>query len=106
MTDQIEKLTTVYDQLNSRVAGSLHNTLWQIMVNNSLDGAEAAFADVPGQDCIAIALGEGGFIPANFEIVDPHEADNVLERLNREVFGLTPEGAESVLIKSMWSSNV
>jgi len=102
MPDQIEKLTTVYNQLESRVAGSLHNTLWQIMINDSLKGAQAAFADVPGQNCIAIALGEGGYIPANFEVGDPQEVDNVLERLNREVFGLTPEGAEMILCKSMW----
>ena len=102
MTDQIEKLTTIFDQLKVRVAGSLHNTLWQIMVNDSLKGVEAAFVDVPGQTGLSIALGEGGHIPANFESVDPRDIDNVLELLNLEVFGLTSEGAENVLARSMW----
>ncbi len=104
-TSKNEKLTAAYTRVELYTLGSLHNTLWQVMINDSLDGEIAAFVDIPSQDCISIALATGGFIRANFEIRETHNTEMVLQRLNRDVFGLTPDGADNVLMNSMRHSH-
>ncbi|MCP3672568.1 MAG: hypothetical protein GY814_19530 [Gammaproteobacteria bacterium] len=104
-TSKNEKLNTAYARVKHYTLGSLHNTLWQVIINDSLDGEIAAFVDIPSQDCIAIALATGGYIPANFEIREAHNTEMVLQRLNHDVFGLTHGGADDVLMSSMRHSH-
>lgn len=73
-----------------------HNTLWQIIVNDSLEGSEAAFVNIPGHTTTSIALGDGGYLSAN-AVVDNENVD----RLNKLVFDLTPDEAILVVGKSM-----
>ena len=92
--EQIDKLNEIYNEHKDECEGSFHNALWQIMINDSLEGEEAAFIQGLGQ--VAIALGTGGYIPALFET-----SDSVLDQLNEKVFGLTPEGVWQTTARSM-----
>ena len=100
MKSAINKLNKIYDNVTGLVYGSVHNTLWQIMVNDCLGGKEAAFDTLPSDyEIIIIALSDGGYIPANISVSE-EKRDKVLEILNREVFGLTPDEAAAIMTKS------
>ena len=93
----LDKLNTIYEAHKDHVNGSFHNCLWQVMINDSLQGSDAAF--VLGMDQVIIALGDGGYIPAMFGItIHP---DAVLADLNEQVFGLVGDAPDQVMYRSM-----
>lgn len=100
MSDQTEKLNKVYEQHKYDCKGMLHNALWQIMVNESLKRTPAAFVLFEPDRDVAIALDDGGYIPANFSIV-AKDPELILKSLNEQVFGLSPDDANKIISMSL-----
>lgn len=98
---QMEKLNELYEKHKGSISGQFHNCLWQVMVNNSLQNADAAFLQQCSQECVSIALGEGGYITTMFKIEDKDREDEIIDDLNEQVFGVTHEGAWNVVVRSM-----
>ena len=96
MTATTDRLNDIYSAHKDNCEGSFHNFLWQVMINQSLGDADAALFRRFAEPGIAIALGDGGYIPANFDA-----PNDVIAALNRDIFGLTPEEADRVLMRSM-----
>jgi len=96
---QIDKLNAIYEAHKANCDGSFHNCLWQIMINDSLNGDDAAFIRLPTREDICIALGDGGYIPACFNT----PSDSVLADLNQSVFGLMPNAVDNVICRSLRS---
>lgn len=99
-----EKVDNIYNEFVQHFDGSFHNTLWQIIVNNSLENMSAAFISDPVQKRVVIAFEEGGYIPANVvfknQTLERNERDEILGRLNELVFGITPARAMEIELKS------
>jgi len=94
--DTVDKLNEIFEAHKDECKGSFHNALWQIMINDSLGGEEAAFIQDVLTKQVAIAFGSGGYIPACFEA-----PDSTLDQLNEKVFGLTPDGVWYTTARSM-----
>lgn len=98
MSESVNKVNEIFDHCKEDCSGSFHNFLWQILVNDSMQGSEAALVRMPGHDGLTIAIGNGGYVPASFDC----SSDETIEHINREIFGLTPEGAQMVVCRSMF----
>lgn len=106
------KVNQLYDRFSDKIDGLFHNDLWQIIVNETIkaDG-QSAFIYVHvgkgGGQAVGIATrGEGGYIPLNFTFkptVKLDERREIIQYLNKEVFGLTPGQAEDIELSSLTS---
>ena len=110
MTDTVDKLNAIYNKHAAKSGGTIeglfHNALWQVMINNSLKGAPAAFTciDSPYQGHIIIALDEGGYITSCCGFVanlTEEDREEVLADLNKEVFGLLRDAADNIILRSL-----
>lgn len=97
MSDTLDKLNDIYEKHQPNCSGPLHGTLWQIMMNNSCTGA---FTYIYSGSIVGIALESGGYIPANFDIIDKSRIDEIIDDLNMTVFDLNPEQAIEIIAKS------
>ncbi len=95
----------LYDKYKGEITGSFLNDLWQILVNNSI--TLGAFTTHPkGKETevrVAIPNDGGGYVRCNFRIShreSSNRVDAIIEDLNKQVFGLTPDGALDVLSES------
>lgn len=104
MDSVTDKLNTIFKKHKDDMEGGFHNMLWQIMVNESCEGAFIVQYDgmiVVAQEC-------GGYVPCHVKVKNgaAHEAghdnaEGIVDDLNAEVFGLLPEGAFRIVAKSM-----
>lgn len=101
--DSYEKLNNLYSQHQGKFDGQFHNALWQVMINDSLDGLHACWAILLTDGSLILARADGGYIPASCRFrADVSETDRqaTINDLNDQVFGLTPEGADRIEMQS------
>lgn len=112
MSKKTDKLHAIHENHKAEFEPGLcsfHNLLWQIMINEVRKDTESAFAvapskDQPGRWQIGIADADVlGYTPTEVILVtkDYNEASGVLEKLNREVFGLDTDAAHRIVARSM-----
>jgi hypothetical protein len=97
MNNPIDRLNEIFEKHKDSCDGSFHNCLWQIMVNDSLEGQEACFVQQATEQTVSIALGSGGFITSMFATTD----EAVIDDLNIEVFGLQKIGVWDCICRSL-----
>lgn len=96
--DTVEKLNVIYSKHAENCDGSFHNALWQIMINESCEGA---FSYSHTSKQVIIALPEGGYIPALFDIPNKEKRQLIIDDLNREIFDLNAMQAMRIECDSM-----
>lgn len=116
-TDKLNNLFVKYKHLTE---GLFHNTLWQIIINETLvtqNGKRSfpthAFIFILGQskDKINVGIAElnvSGYIPTTFSIkadTPKEEIDKMIDELNLEIFGITPERAFEIQLSSYRKQN-
>lgn len=111
MTD-IEKVHFLCDKYEDKTEGMFQNTLWQLLVNEVRRGVQSAFVYiyVPSKkNGVNVGIADmdvSGYTPCTFSIkkdVPEKEREDMLEELNREVFGITDEQAWKITASSMRS---
>ena len=109
MSDIIEKLNALHAKHKDQLPGQFHNLLWQIMVNNSLGDEFAAFHRQLSDNQPVLSLASGGYIPTCCGFADgmsEEDMDAVLDDLNEQLFGLTPDGAMGIILRSYAGSHI
>lgn len=91
----LETLNTLYESHKEKITGMYHNLLWQVMINQSCEGAFTRLWN--GE--IGIAQEDGGYIPTGCHLDEKNE--QIIDDLNLKVFGLAPNGAWNVIAKSL-----
>jgi hypothetical protein len=97
MTDTLDKLNSTYDRHKDQCSGSFHNALWQLMINESCKGA---FHYLESDAQVVVALPDGGYVPALFDIQSEAVRDEIISDLNINVFGLDDKQARQVIAAS------
>lgn len=111
MKNALEKLNYLYDKYKHLTEGSFHNSLWQILINGKGNGWEQgthAFNHILGPvktwNVGISTKGQCGYSPATFGIkkgVSEDAIDEFIDELNSEIFGITKEHAEMIVLRSM-----
>lgn len=101
-----EKVNQLYEQFNELTTGMLHNSLWQLIVNQP-ERKNAAFVFIHGKGSHGnvgiVDAGMTGYTPATFSIkteVSEDQREQMLDKLNEEVFGITPKRAFELELQS------
>jgi hypothetical protein len=100
-----DKLNRIYDQYKIFVEGSFHSFLWEVMINGRFDGQKVALIYIQvGPHRIGVAdAKDKGFFPVTF-VLKPETKERqveLIEELNKEIFGLSAKEAFEIGIKSM-----
>ena len=106
---RLEKLNQVFETFKADFANSLfHTMLWEIFVNQYdrlLDGDHAFVVNVtPDGNLLGIATrNEHGYIPTVCYTMEPRydRANDVVDKLNEAVFGLSVREAAMIVMSSM-----
>jgi hypothetical protein len=101
----LKVLNELFDKYADKTEGRFHNDLWQIMVNGvrSMSDKKSCFYDL-GTGVALVDYGKWGYNPANFNFkksVSKKEREEIIEILNRDVFGLMPHEADEIISSSM-----
>lgn len=105
----LEKFNAIHKAHKSEFKSSifsLHNLLWQILINERFSNRMVAFTPVirEGETQIAIAeFNVSGYVPTAvaFENPDFDSANDICDQLNEEVFGLNEDTAVRITFSSM-----
>lgn len=100
--NKYDTVNDLYNMYGKEVSGMFHNMLWQILINESCSGAFTNISAATPPHTVGVALCEGGYVPTGVSIehLNKDRQAEILDDLNERVFGLTPEGAEKVVIES------
>lgn len=103
-----EKIHQAYDTYKEKFSGSLHNVLWQVLVNDCIESKVACFTsnyDGKGGAVLGIATAnEYGYIPTAvyFKTGTPYnEIRAILKELNKIVFDLDDDACSRIVASSM-----
>lgn len=97
----------LYDKHKDKFDGSIHNTLWQIIINERFKDEKVCFVSnysERGLDLGIATKNENGynFVGCCFkEKITHNEAELIINELNNEVFGLTEKEAMEIELTSM-----
>jgi hypothetical protein len=100
-------MNKAYDQFKDKVNGLFHSLLWRIVMDQRFKGKRVAFVSNYNKNghMIGIAeMDESGYFPTWVcfnETVTYDESQDILEELNRLIFGLTDEQAAKIQLSSM-----
>lgn len=103
-TDIIHHL---YEKYKDKFDGSLHNILWQIIVNERFKGEKACFVSNyshRGLDLGIATKNENGYIFGGCcfkENIKHDEAEEIVDYLNSEVFALSDKEAMEIKLTTM-----
>lgn len=103
----IEKLNEAYDKLKDNFSSFFHTCLWRVCVDNITNGKVACFVSNWTEHGLRLGIAianEYGYIPCPcyFKEGTKHDrGQEVLEELNRIIFGLNDEAAMLIVTSSM-----
>ena len=106
----VEKVGTIFDKYQDKFIGSFHNLLWQILVNECRDlkKKDSCFSYDLAMTQIGIAdRNTSGYTPTSTTFKDevpPAKRKEIIDDLNRLVFGLEPEDSMLIVITGMFPS--
>jgi len=105
-----EKLNKIYkqykDNFQNVLPQSLHNALWQIMVNNAYAGKLKCFYATPHKKdtclCLVVA-NEKGFIPVAYfkKELTLNDCEKFAYEIGLKVFGVDEKAADDIIFSSM-----
>ena len=104
-----KKLNELYKRFKDEFAGGFHNVLWQIMVNETMKARVVVFHPVVGEGYVEAVLAhvDGGYQhTACFfkKGTTYNEAHDIIDVLNKEVFGVDKMAAHKITAASMHST--
>jgi len=111
MNKTFEKNADKVDKINKDFSDrfdGLHNTLWQILINDSIGGKVAAFTPIVGDGFYTVGVApanESGYIPTATIIKASHytKAAADVAALNLAVFDLDEKAALEIVASSMFT---
>jgi len=105
-TDKIAKLNRIFQTHRDSFSGGFHNALWQIICNGALDDSESQHCFVALHDKrIVIASSGGGYLSGCHcylkTELSREQVVTIAEQLSGEVFGLSGDAYDDVVLKSL-----
>lgn len=92
------KFNDMYGKYSTRITGDLHNSFWQIIVNDKQP--DAAFEELRTSGELILALPAGGYLSTGMYPIDKNDKQ-LPDELNRDIYGLSREQAAIILLRSM-----
>lgn len=103
-----EKVNHLTDKYKGKFEGSIHDTLWQIIVNEArkVDLKSCFVSTYPGKVEVGIAdLDQAGHTPIKSMVfkkpISINERYRIIEELNKDVFELDPKQADIIIASTM-----
>ena len=95
---RLTKFNEMYEKYSTRITGDIHNSFWQIIVNEKQP--DAAFEELGTSGELILALPTGGYISTGMYPSDKNDKQLSVE-LNKDIYGLSKEQAGIILLRSM-----
>lgn len=107
----VDALQQIYEQYKDNFESGFHNVLWQLMINGDENGwaelmarGDVAFTALAADNALGIASrNQRGYTPTMCHFRAPQYSINreLVDRLNRDVFGIEPREAFNIVSSSM-----
>lgn len=92
------KFNAMCEKYSTRITGDIHNSFWQIIVNEKQP--DAAFEELGTSGELILALPTGGYISTGMYPIDKND-NQLSDELNKDIYGLSKEQAAIILLRSM-----
>jgi hypothetical protein len=102
LTEPGQLVEELYQRYRHDIEGSLHGSLWHVLVNGALGDQVAAYTEREG-GAVVLAREDGGYTDANFRFMDkvnPKCRELALNYLNKRVLDLEPDQAAVIVVSS------
>ena len=95
---RLTKFNDMYEKYSTRITGDIHNSFWQIIVNEKQP--DAAFEALGTSGELILALPTGGYLSTGMYPIDKNDKQ-LSDDLNKDIYGLSKEQAGIILLRSM-----